>query len=329
MKWMKRIGLGLAVLVALAGAAGAVMELRAPKARPIDPARRFEATPARVARGKYIVEAEAHCLFCHSEHDWGTHGAPDLPGMTGAGWDVPWADNHMPGKVFAPNITSDPETGIGALPDDAIARAVREGVSHDGRSLFMMPWPYFRHMSDEELASVVVYLRTLPPVKKARQTTQIQLPVRWFLKALPQPLTEPVPEADASTAVARGKHLADLGLCRECHTPVDARHRPLSGMDFAGGQDLVLGGVRYRSANITPHASGIAHYDEALFIKTMRTGNIGGRRLSPAMPWADVRKLTDDDLKALFAYLKTLPPVAHDVERVPVELKDNPQIMEL
>ena len=85
-------------------------------------------------------------------------------------------------------------------------------------------------------------------------------------------------------------------------------------MAFSGGQEFSIGGVHYRSANITPHASGIAHYDEALFIKTMRTGNIGGRRLSPVMPFAEVGKLTDADLKALWAYLKSLPPVAHDVE---------------
>jgi mono/diheme cytochrome c family protein len=328
MKWLKRIGAVVVVILVLAGGAGAVMELRSPKARAIDATKKFEATAERIARGKYIVESQTHCLFCHSEHDWTTHGAPVLPGMTGAGWDVPFAENKMPGRVFAPNLTPDPETGIGALPDDAIARAIREGVGHDGRALFMMPSKHFRHLSDEEVASIVVFLRTLPPVKKQRELTQIQIPVRWFMKFGPEPLTGPVPEADAADPVARGKHLAEIGLCVECHTPVDARHQPLPGMAFSGGQELVIGGVRYRSANITPHASGIAHYDEALFIKTMRTGNIGGRRVSPVMPFSDVGRLTDPDIKALWAYLKTVPAVAHDVERAPVNVKDNPAINE-
>lgn len=328
MKWLKRTGLVLAALVALAGGAGAVLELRSPKMRPVDPTRRYEATPARVARGRYIVEAEAHCMLCHSEHDWTTHGAPESPGLSGAGWDVPWAENQMPGRVFAPNITPDRETGIGALPDDAVARAIREGVSHDGRALFMMPWTAFRHFSDEELTSAIAYLRTIPPVKKKREPTQIQIPVRWILKRTPEPLAAPVPEADVSDPIKLGRHLAEVGQCQDCHTPVDGRHQPLPGMAFAGGQEFVVGGVRTRSANITPHASGIAHYDEALFIRTIRTGNIGGRRLSPVMPWWAMRKLTDGDLKALWAFLKTVPPVAHDVERVPVDVKDNPEINE-
>jgi hypothetical protein len=99
-------------------------------------------------------------------------------------------------------------------------------------------------------------------------------------------------------------------------------------MDFAGGQEFRGAWGLTRAANITPDPSGIAHYSEELFIRTMRTGNIGGRRLSPLMPWSTLRNLTDDDLKALWAYLKTLKPVAHDVPREPVEVKDNPLIDE-
>jgi mono/diheme cytochrome c family protein len=199
-------------------------------------------------------------------------------------------------------------------------------VSHDGRALFMMPWQDFRHFSDEDVASVVAYLRTLPAVKKARETTAIAAPVRWFVKAEAAPLTAPVAEAPANDPIARGRHLAEVGQCQRCHTPVDARHQPLAGMAFAGGQTFVIDGVRYRSANITPDPSGIAHYDEALFVRAMRTGNVGGRRLAPIMPWSDIGKLTDDDLRALWAFLKTVAPVAHDVERTPVDLKDNPEL---
>lgn len=329
MKWLKRIGLAVGGVVVLAGAAAAALEFRGPSQRPIDASKRLAvATPERVARGKYIVEAEAHCMDCHSERDWKTHGGPALPGLAGSGWDVPYAENHMPGRVFAPNLTPDAETGIGALPDDAIARAVREGVSHDGRALFMMPWQDFRGLSDEDVAAMIAYLRTLAPVSKRREVTQIVAPVRWFLKAQPKPLAAPVAETAATDPVARGRHLAEVGQCQTCHTPVDARHQPLPGMAFAGGQEFVIGGVPYRSSNITPHASGISHYDEALFVRTMRTGNIGGRRLAPIMPWLAMRNLTDADLKALWAYLKTVAPIAHDVERAPVQIAANPAIDE-
>lgn len=324
--WMRRTALGLGVVLAIAGGAATILELRPPKMRAVDATKKFEVTPERVARGRYIVEAEAHCMHCHADRDWTTHGAPELPGLVGAGWDVPWADNGMPGPVFAPNITPDPETGIGAVPDDAVARAIREGVSRDGRALFMMPWENYRHFSDEEVASVVAYLRTLPPVKRERGTTAISAPVRWFLKSAPEPLTAPVAEAGASDPIARGKHLADIGQCQSCHTPVDGRHQPLAGMAYAGGQEFTIDGIRYRSANITPHVSGISYYTEELFIRTMRTGNVGARRLAPIMPWSSIRELTDDDLKSLWAYLATVAPVAHEVERTPVDLKDNPAI---
>jgi mono/diheme cytochrome c family protein len=192
----------------------------------------------------------------------------------------------------------------------------------------MMPWQSFRGMSDEDVAAVIAYLRTLAPVAKRREPTRIDAPVRWFLEAQPKPLRAPVAAAPATDAVARGRHLAQVGQCESCHTPVDARHQPLPGMAFAGGQQFVIAGVPYRSANITPHPSGISHYDEALFIRAMRTGNVGGRRLAPVMPWLAMSKLTDDDLKALWAYLKTVTPVAHDVERTPVEVAANPLVAE-
>jgi mono/diheme cytochrome c family protein len=324
MSWLKRIGAGIGALGGLAGLGMAYLALRSPPMRPIDGTLKVQATPALIERGRYLVEAHARCLRCHSENDWRTHGGPPLAGGRGAGWDIPSAA-RMPGRVIAPNITSDVETGIGALPDDAIRRAVREGVGHDGRALFMMPWEDYRHLSDQEMAAIIAYLRTLPAIERRRETTAIRAPIRWFIKSKPRPLTEPVPEPDLSDPVARGKHLAEIGLCRKCHTPVDGRHEPLPGLAFAGGTEVEVGGLS-RAANITPHASGIAHYSEALFIRTMRTGNIGGRRLHPLMPWYEIRKLSDPDLKALWAYLTSLPPIAHDVPRAPVDLKDNPEV---
>src|SRR5688572_27490076 len=133
MKWLKWFLLAIGGLVLLAGGAVAFMEFgKKPAMRAIDATKKFPSTPERLERGKYLVTAEARCLFCHSEHDWKTHGAPELAGMTGAGWDFPSAEMKMPGKIFAANITPDPETGLGAVPDDAIARAIREGIGKDG-----------------------------------------------------------------------------------------------------------------------------------------------------------------------------------------------------
>jgi mono/diheme cytochrome c family protein len=329
MKFLKWVAIVIGVLVLLGGGAAAFMEFRSAAARSIDPAKKFQATPERLERGKYLVTAETRCLFCHSEHDWKTHGAPELPGRIGAGWVFPAAEMKMPGKVISPNITAEPETGLGAAPDDAIARALREGVGRDGHALFpMMPWMSYRLYSDEDVASIVVYLRTLAPVKQQQPPTELIVPVRWILKGLPKPLTGPVIASDQSDPIKRGRHLAEVGSCLECHTPHNDRHDPLPGMELAGGDEFRGPWGLSRAANITPHASGIAHYDEALFVRTMRTGNIGGRRLNPIMPWLGIRNLTDADLKALWAYLKSVKPVAHDVVREAVELQANPLIDE-
>lgn len=175
-----------------------------PRTRSLTP-RKFESTPARLARGEYLVRNVTDCMSCHAEHDWTAHDAPVLPNMLGAGQDMNILKG-FPGKVYAPNITPDPETGVGNWSDDQLARAIREGVSHDGRALFpFMPYPDFRSMSDEDLASVIVYLRSLPPVRKQQPTTDLIFPVKYLIRSAPQPLDAPVPEPDLSTPEKRGE----------------------------------------------------------------------------------------------------------------------------
>ena len=136
-----------------------------PRARRLT-TRTFERTPTRLARGQYLVEHVANCMECHAEHDWTAHDAPILPGRLGSGQDMNMLKG-FPGQVFAPNITPDPETGAGAWSDDQLARAIREGVGHDGRALFpFMPYPDLHALSDEDLASIIVYLRSLAPIRK-------------------------------------------------------------------------------------------------------------------------------------------------------------------
>jgi hypothetical protein len=83
-------------------------------------------------------------------------------------------------------------------------------------------------------------------------------------------------------------------------------------MDFAGGMRIEKFPVA--SANITPDATGISYYDEALFIRAVRTGHVGARPLNPPMPWWNFRNMTDDDLRAIWAYLRTVKPVHHRVD---------------
>jgi mono/diheme cytochrome c family protein len=283
-----------------------------PRARPLTD-RRIEATPARVARGEYLVRSVAVCLYCHSELDTATDGLPIKAGMEGSGRrffedGLTW--------LVVPNITPDQQTGAGAWSDDAIARAVREGVGHDGRALFpVMPYGNYRVMADEDLASVVAYVRSLRPINRAQPRSDIPFPVNRLINTEPQPIEGPVAPPDTSTPAARGKYLTRLASCTECHTPRDPRGQLLPGMEFAGG-NMVMHPERtpVASANLTPATNGIPYYTEDLFVETIRTGRVRERKLSDLMPWGHYRGMTDDDLKAIFAYLKTLTPVEHYVD---------------
>jgi len=282
-----------------------------PKVRPLTN-RQFESTPARLERGRYLVE-NLGCFDCHGEHDWTKHDAPMVEGTRGAGYvDFPLVG--LPGHVVPPNITPDPETGAGHWTDDQLARAIREGISHDGRALFpFMPYPDFRAISDEDLASAIVYLRSIPPVHKALPRTEIIFPVKYLMRSAPEPITQPVPEPDLSTPVARGRYLVTIAGCTDCHTP-QSRGQNIAGLDFAGGFILEGPWGTVASANITPDPSGISYYDETLFVQMMRTGYVKARKLNQIMPWWHFRNLTDEDLKGMFAYLRTLKPVKHRVD---------------
>jgi len=276
------------------------------KKRPLT-SRKFEATPERLRRGEYLVHAVIPCMECHSKYDEKAD-PPVLLSREGAGSVM---DDEGGFRLVAPNITSDPETGLGKWSDDAIARAIREGIAADGSALFpVMPYKLFRHMSDEDVASVVVFIRSLPPVRSELPPTKVPFLFARLIQAVPQPVTEPVAEPNMST-VAHGAYLAEIGTCSDCHTPLNPKFQPIPGMEMAGGNPMG-GGVA--SANLTPDASGIGYYNEAVFIQTMRTGFVRSRKLKPAMPWWIFRNMTYDDLKGLFAYLGTLKPVHHLVD---------------
>jgi mono/diheme cytochrome c family protein len=281
-----------------------------PKTRPLS-SQTFERTPQRLERGRYIATALSGCIYCHSRHEWAAPGMPIVPGSEGAGEIQPESD--LPGRIVAPNLTPDPETGAGRWTDDQLARAIREGIGHDGRALFpMMPYTHYRTMSDEDLASVIVYLRSLPAVWHELPKTEIIFPVRYLIRGVPQPLTTPVRD-DTSDPVKRGAHLVNLAGCGDCHTP-QVQGEPIAGMEFAGGSIFSGPWGSLASANLTPDPTGIPYYDEALFLQVIRTGYVKARPLHAMMPVQVYKNLTDNDLKDIFAYLRTLKPVRHHVD---------------
>jgi len=316
-RWRRIAGRGLLVLLVLlvvgVTATTGWAPFVGPRFRPATD-RRFDASPARLERGRYLVTSGiVGCAGCHSELKVGPDGGLTLvDGLVLAGRH--WAQDGQP-MLTAANLTSDTETGIGGWSDDELARAIREGVDRSGRALFpIMPYEKFRHLADEDLASVIVYLRSQLAVKRTLPKTQIPFPLNRLINGVPQPVTTTV-SADLSTPVKRGAYLTTIGACADCHTPMDDRGTPVPGLDFAGGFQLHFDGIKDSwAANITPGVNGIPYYTEDLFLEVMKTGRVRGRDLSSIMPTGFYRQIRDEDLKDIFAYLQSLPAVDHYVD---------------
>ncbi len=313
--WL-RLGVSLPALV-VTGLFMTVISLAHPARTKPAEGSKFSYSQQRWERGRYLVEGPMHCFACHSESTWDKDGLP-VPGRKGAGQKY-FPEAGLPFKLVVPNISPDPETGSGTWTDEQFERALRQGIGHDGRVLFpLMPYYNFRNLSDEDLASVIVYIRSIPPVRNPLPKRQLPPELETTLKPL-DPVTGPVAGPNRASLVERGKNLVALGNCAGCHTPTDERFNPLANMDFSGGAPLDGPWGRVASANITPDPSGISYYDEKKFIEVIRTGHVGARKLNQIMLWRYFRNMSDEDLKAIFAYLRTLKPVKHRVDNTEPE----------
>ncbi len=244
---------GLILLVVIGGLTLIGWEVvLGPKARAVSTTP-FEATEARLARGKYLVEGPAACFHCHSEHDFSTEDYPRIEAKKGAGWVMPIPELN---NIASRNITPDPETGIGLWSDDEVARAIREGVRRDRTALFpLMPYLAFSSMDDEDVKAIVVYLRTIPAVRNVVPKRDLPGPLEYLVNTMPQPVMTPQPSHPASTAVERGRYLVTMAECVACHTAADDKGLPLPGMAYGGGamfHDPGQGGKAVFSVNITP-----------------------------------------------------------------------------
>jgi mono/diheme cytochrome c family protein len=277
---------------------------------------RASASPERRERGRYLVEGVAHCFMCHGEQDYAHGNSLPLPGRKGVG-------KVLKGELYdgtftfdglvCPNITPDKETGAGTWSDAQFERAIRHGIGHDGRELAdYMPYAFFRSMTDEDVASVIVYIRSLPAVRNPLPKSNVPFEIKVNL----HPEMEPKLAADASEQVKHGWYLVRIAQCNDCHTPYDEGGKARTEMMFGGGQRMAGPWGDVVTPNITSDPSGISHYDEVMFLKTIRTGHASGgvRELNTFMPYRYFRNMTDEDLKAIFAYLETVPPVKHHVD---------------
>jgi len=274
-----------------------------------------------IARGKYLALHVAVCFHCHSHRDFTKYAGPEIPGTEGEGglkFDTSGLAD-MPGTVYSANITPDSATGIGTWTDKEILRAMTQGINKNGDTLFpLMPYYDFNRLAKNDLLSIIAYIRTLKPIRNQVPARQLTVPIGKFYNeaALLKSVDENVcpPQSDQ---VKYGGYLVTMAGCNGCHTP-DDKHMLGGGVKFKGGTFKVA------SANLTPDSSsGIGGWSEQAFLdKFIMCRDKQGYNYNPGkqntiMPVVDFSGMTDGDLKAIYAYLRTVKPVKHNVVKYP------------
>lgn len=245
---------------------------------------------ALLKRGEYLVESVLACSGCH------------LPDYSGG---ITIKEHTFAANVA--NITQDKETGIGSWSDKEIMLAIREGIRPNGSVIgFPMAIPLYRSMSDNDLAATVAYLRTIKPVNKkvAPSSYPDGLPDSYGL-----PINT-VKDVDRADKVAYGEYLAKMAHCIQCHTPIDENFTSLyDDKTGAGGIEFTLkDGSIVTSANLTP-AGNLSNYSDEGIKNIVQTGiRPDGSKLVRFMDFDAYKNITDEDMTALIAYLRSLKP---------------------
>jgi mono/diheme cytochrome c family protein len=256
-----------------------------------------------VDRGSYLVNTILTCGNCHTPR--GPGGVFDMSKQLSGG---PQTFDEPTYTVKGANITPDRETGIGSWSDADIKRSMQQGVRPNGVPLApVMPFAFYKIFTPGDLDAVVAYLRSVPAVRNAVQppSYKAQMPV----DAVPG-TDRPLSGADMRDPVKRGFYLATIGHCMECHTPqVNDR--------FNYTNDFGRGGRTFRgpfgesvSRNITSHPSkGIGAWSDAEIKRAITQGvSRDGRQMKPPMAYPLYARMTEADLGAVVAYLRTVPP---------------------
>jgi mono/diheme cytochrome c family protein len=243
-----------------------------------------------LAEGKRIFQYRG-CEACHGE---------DLQGLV-------YLDNPAIGQVVTPNLTS----GVGGigdqLTDEDLIRAIKHGIRQDKTPLLFMPSTEFYFLSDKDLGNVLAYIRSKPPVdnevppSKLSTTGFVVMNVAKTISFLPAELIPhdqtPPPAPEPGITAEYGAYLSQS--CMVCHGPT-----------YSGGKITGFPAEWPPAPNLTSGAgSRLPNWGEEGFIKIMKTGDNHGRKINPSyMPWKSYRHMSDDELRAVYIYLMSLPP---------------------
>ena len=266
------------------------------------------AEPADLERGAYLF-AVGGCAGCHTD---AAHGGALLAG--GRELKTPF------GTFYGPNITPDPEHGIGRWSDADFVRALREGVAPNGSNYYpVFPYAAFTRMSDADMLAIKAHIFSLPPVAQANRRHDVPFPLSWrflleFWKALNFTPGAFQPNPGRSAEWSRGAYLSEaVAHCAECHTPRDwfgglERSRAYSGTR--------TGPEGAKVPNITPdRETGIGGWSRAQVVRVLKTGllpdgDVIGSLMGEVVQRSTSR-LSDADREAIAIYLESLPPIAN------------------
>lgn len=277
-----------------------------------------ERTANRIERGRYLAHSVTLCIDCHSERNWNKFAGPMVPGSWGSGGEAFTEKFGFPGSYYAPNITP---YGIGDWTDGELFRAITAGVSKDGRALFpIMPYHHYGQMAEEDIFSIIAYIRTLEPIEKNIPVSTSNFPMNFIINTIPEPpsFNSIPPKADE---VAYGKYLTNAAGCIDCHTQQN-KGQLVEGMHFAGGFEFPIPQGTVTSTNITPDKeTGIGSWNEQMFVARFKqyadpdytNPSVGPKEFNTVMPWMMYADMKEDDLAAIFAYLQTVEPVNNTV----------------
>ncbi|AOP34161.1 hypothetical protein A0128_10070 [Leptospira tipperaryensis] len=265
--------------------------------------------PAIIAKGERLAFGAAHCTDCHTANS--AHSEKDSERSLAGGkkFELPV------GNFYAPNITPDPETGIGKFSDAEIARSLRYGIRPDGTVLLdFMP---FHNTSDEDLSAILSFVRNLKPVNNKIPEHELNV-IGKILKAFVVkpvgPKGEVLKSIERAETVAYGEYLANnVANCNGCHTKRNLIGEFI-GEPFAGGapmEDPDPTKEALTPPNLTPHAEGrIKKWTEKQFLARFRQGKFISHS---HMPWEAYSNMDELELKAIFKFLKSLKPTKNEI----------------
>jgi len=298
--------LGLARLVSALAALGALLL--------IAPSLASAQSREEIARGKYIFGAAAGC-GCHTEVD----KAATALNAGGRKYQGPF------GTVYSPNITPDPETGIGKWTDEQIITAIRSGRRPNGERLVPVhPYLTFNGMAEDDVRALVAYLRSVPPVRRANTPNKLMplfesvfLPT-WLAAFAPR---ETPPATAPTSGLARGEYLVRaVGHCGECHTPRGIT-QAVDNSRFLAGNPKGKGPEGSEVPNITPDKdTGIGKWTDEQIATFIGTGNrpdgdVAGGLMGEAIEGssAGFKDLTKADLAAIVLYLRSIAAIKNKI----------------